>query len=45
MRKLAYIAVLLMVGGLFMASCKSHERCPAYGDNTPHQDQNQEQPS
>ncbi|MFQ5334576.1 MAG: hypothetical protein ACE5DN_00730 [Flavobacteriales bacterium] len=31
MRRTAIALALLMLGGMTLTSCKSHERCPAYG--------------
>lgn len=31
MKKLFTISLILIVVGLTVQSCKSHERCPAYG--------------
>ena len=32
MKKLIYILLLSMIGGLVLVSCKSQEKCAAYGE-------------
>jgi len=37
MKKIALIFTGLLFAALFLSSCKSHERCPAYSKTAPQQ--------
>lgn len=35
MKKVALTGLVVFVLGVLISSCKSHEKCPAYGDAAP----------